>query len=153
MSCRRLFCNMVSLTAAKTYLIFSVSVAVVKWWKSARSRFRRTLSNMSSRKHWTSLMSRGSPPKWGKYRLKSECGNFSLNRSVLLRKRMIETSLKHLLFTMVSKILQLSSKRGVLLSSTITWTKTAWWKGSGIILIFDMPPSLKKNKTSHLHLL
>ena len=34
---------------------------------------------------------------------------------------MIETSLKHLLLTIVSKMLQLSSKRGVFRSSTITW--------------------------------
>ena len=120
-SCRRLFWRIVSFTAENTYSIFLVSVAVVKWWNNALSRFLLTLSNMSRRKSWTSFITLGSPLNCGKNRLKSDVGSFFFSRSVLLRKRMMETSLKHLLFTIVSKMLQLSSNRGVLLSSTITW--------------------------------
>ena len=112
---------MVSFTAMKTYFIFSVSVAVVKWWNNALSLFLLTLSNISKRKDCTSLMSSGSPWKFGRYSWKFERASFSPSRSVLLRNRMMETSLKHLLLTMVSKMLQLSSRRGVVLSSMITW--------------------------------
>ena len=57
----RLSCRIVSFTAWKTNLMFSVSIAVVKWWKSGLLRSRRRQSNMFSSKFCTSVNFRGFP--------------------------------------------------------------------------------------------
>lgn len=46
MSDFKLSCRMVSFTAWKTNFIFSVSIAVVKWWNNAFDLSRRRLSNI-----------------------------------------------------------------------------------------------------------
>ena len=72
----------------------------------------------------TSSRRRGSPLNSGKFLRMSTVWIFSTNRSVLLRKRMMETLRKSLLLTMVSKIFMLSTRRFVLRSSIKTWSHT-----------------------------
>lgn len=48
----RFSCRMVSLTAWKTKRIFSVSIAVVKWWKSGLPRFLLLRLNNCTRNAW-----------------------------------------------------------------------------------------------------
>lgn len=48
----RFSCRMVSLTAWKTKRIFSVSIAVVKWWKSGFPRFLLLRLNDCTRNAW-----------------------------------------------------------------------------------------------------
>ena len=68
-----LFCRIVSLVAEKTNLMFSVSTAVVKWWKSGRVLSFRRESNKQISNFWTSSRHLGSADfgNWfGKYSLK-----------------------------------------------------------------------------------
>lgn len=98
--------RIVSLTALKTTLIFSVSTAVVKWWKSGFLGSLFTDTNMSRMKFCTSFMECESPLNCGKYQRTSVSGDltFLSSRSVLFRKRMIDTLPKIMLFTIVSNI-------------------------------------------------
>ena len=114
---------MVSFTAWKTNFIFSVSMAVVKWWNSAFDLSRRLLSNMCSMNCCTSLSLWGFPSKFGKKSLMFVVETFFSSKSVLFKNNIIDTLLKNLLFTMVSKMLHDSTSRLVVLSSINTWSK------------------------------
>ncbi|KAF3853822.1 hypothetical protein F7725_014510, partial [Dissostichus mawsoni] len=107
MSCLRLSCRMVSLTSRNTSLMFSVLMAVVKWWY----RGFTVASRLLARKHSTMNA-------WTSGRLCS-CPVYS-GKSVLLRKRMMETLMKTRLLTMVSKMSSDSRSRLVCLSSIST---------------------------------
>ena len=128
-SIRYFYCNMracrfcpriMSLTAWNTKRMFSVSVAVVKWWNRALLRSRRRLSNICNRKSCTSLKLCGSPWKLGKYSLIEVRFTFSSSKSVLFKKRITETFTKNLLFTIVSNISHDSTSLLVILSSMRT---------------------------------
>lgn len=113
---------MVSFTAWKTNLMFSVSMAVVKWWKRAFDLSLLLLSNICKIKFCTSSILWGSPWKAGKKSFILVYLIFSKSRSVLFRNRMIDTLAKNLLLTIVSKILHDSTSRFVVLSSIRTWS-------------------------------
>lgn len=72
----------------------------------------------------TSSSLRGSPLNSGKFLRMSTVRIFSTSRSVLLRKRMMETFRKSLLLTIVSKMFMLSTRRFVLRSSIRTCRNT-----------------------------
>lgn len=72
----------------------------------------------------TSSSLRGSPRNSGKFLRMSAVQIFSTSRSVLLRKRMMDTLRKSLLLTIVSKMFMLSTRRFVLRSSIKTWSHT-----------------------------
>lgn len=76
---------------------------------------------LESLRTWTSSSLRGSPLNSGKFLRMSTVRILSTSRSVLLRKRMMDTLRKSLLLTMVSKMFILSTKRFVLRSSIKTW--------------------------------
>ena len=118
----RLSPSIVSRTAWKTNLMFSVSTAVVKWWNSGRVRTARRSSNSLSSNCWTSFRNFELPKNLGKKWLMSETSTFSASKSVLFRKRITETCAKHLLLTIVSKMLQDSMRRFVKRSSNRTWS-------------------------------
>lgn len=83
----------------------------------------------------TSSSLRGSPLNSGKFLRMSTVRIFSTSRSVLLRKRMMETFRKSLLLTMVSKMFMLSTRRFVLRSSIKTWNNTH----SALLFAFFFP--------------
>jgi len=118
----RLSPNIVSRTAWKTNLMFSVSMAVVKWWKRGRVRTVRRSSNNLSSNCCTSLRLVELPENDGKYWLMSDTLTLSASRSVLFRKRIIETCTKDLLLTIVWKMLHDSTRRLVQRSSNRTWS-------------------------------
>ena len=62
---RRFSWSIVSLTSWKTSLMFSVSMAVVKWWKRGLARSLRRESKLCNRNAFTSSMLCGSPVKLG----------------------------------------------------------------------------------------
>lgn len=125
MSWLMLFCRIVSRVASNTNFMFSVSTAVVKWWKRAWERsFLRELKSSTSN-FWTSSSLFGSARggNWsGKWSLMLETLIFSFSKSVLLRKRMMDTFANVLLLTMASKMSQDSTRRFVLLSSRRDWS-------------------------------
>lgn len=121
---RRLFWSMVCLTAWNTKRMFSVSTAVVKWWKSGFVRHRLRESSRLSSKFCTSVNSCGLPRNCGKYDATFTSLIFNSSRSVLLRKRMMDTCENDLLLTIVSKMLHDSMKRLVLRSSKSTWSNS-----------------------------
>ena len=102
--------------------MFSVSIAVVKWWNSALDLSRRLLSNICKINRWTSASLCGSPWKFGKKFLILVCFTLLSSKSVLFKKSITETLEKNLLFTIVSKMLQDSTSRLVILSSIRTWS-------------------------------
>ncbi len=116
----KFFRKMVSLTALKTALIFSVSTAVVKWWYSSFSLLRFTRSKKLTRNACTASKLCESPLNSGKYQLMSVSRffNFSSSRSALFRNKMNETFLKITLFMIVSKMFCDSTKRFVSLEIT-----------------------------------
>lgn len=99
-------CNIVSLTALNTTLIFSVSTAVVKWWNSGFRGSLFTALKKSSKKACTSKRLLSSPVNSGKYQriFVSPDFNFSANKSVLFKNKIIETPLKTKLLTIVSNM-------------------------------------------------
>lgn len=106
MSDCRLRWRIVSFTALKTTLMFSVSTAVVKWWKSGFLGSLFTDTNMSNMKLCTSFMECESPLNCGKYQWTSVSGDltFLSRRSVLFRNKIIETLPKIILLTIVSNM-------------------------------------------------
>lgn len=110
-------CRIVSFTAWKTKFIFSVSTAVVKWWKSGLVRTILRSSKSANSNCWTCLRSCGLPANFGNVSFMLMRFTFSASRSVLLRKSMMETSTNVLLLTIASKMLHDSTRRFVLRSS------------------------------------
>jgi len=110
-------CRIVSFTALKTTLIFSVSTAVVKWWNNGFLGSRLTETNISRIKFCTSFMECGSPVNCGKYkRTFVSCDlTFLSSKSVLFKNKIIETPQNIMLFTIVSNIFLDSSNLLVLL--------------------------------------
>lgn len=107
--------RMVSLTALNTTLIFSVSTAVVKWWKRGLRGSRFTQRKNSTRNSCTSSSFLSFPENVGKNHLifVSPDFSFSASRSVLFRNKIIDTPLNTRLFTMVSNMFFDSSNRFV----------------------------------------
>lgn len=117
--------KMVSFTALNTTLMFSVSTAVVKWWNKGLRGSLLAFRKYSMRKSCTSIKLLSFPAKSGKNQrmFVSPDFSFSASKSVLFRNRMMETSLKIWLFTMVSNIFFDSSKRFVRLKEVITFQR------------------------------
>ena len=116
--------KIVSFTAWNTKRMFSVSTAVVKWWKKGRVRSRRRELNNSNWNFWTASNDWLLPLNCGKNSwILTRC-IFCSSRSVLLRKRMMETLVKARLLTIVSKMLHDSTKRFVCRSSNNTWSNS-----------------------------
>lgn len=101
-----------------------MSIAVVKWWKSGFVRSRRLSSNILNIKFWTSSRQCGSPSKSLKVSFILTCFTFSSSKSVLFKKRIIETHEKVLLLIIVSKMSQDSTSLFVFLSSCRTWSNS-----------------------------
>ena len=117
----KFLCNIVSLTALNTTFIFSVSTAVVKWWKSGFLGSLFTDINISSIKFCTSFMECESPANCGKYQRTFVSGDltFLSNKSVLFKNKIIDTPPNIMLLTIVSNIFLDSSNRLVLLQRWI----------------------------------
>lgn len=118
-------CKIVSLVSAKTCLMFSVSMAVVKWWNMDLEASLVRLLNISTSNFLTSSNLRESEVDGnvsGKYSLISERRILPSNKSILLKNKIIETLSKVLLLTMASKTSHDSISLLVFLSSSSTWS-------------------------------
>lgn len=109
--------NIVSLTALKTTLIFSVSTAVVKWWKSGLRTSFLTFLKKSNKNACTSVKFHGSPLNSSKMLLMLDCLflSFSSSRSVLFKNNIMETFWNITLLTIVSNMFLDSFNRFVFL--------------------------------------
>ena len=104
--------------------MFSVSIAVVKWWNNGFDLSRRRSSNNPNMKFCTSSKQWGSPSKSGKESLILIILTFSSRRSVLFKNRIIDTLENVLLLMMVSKMSHDSTNLLVFLSSINTWSNS-----------------------------
>lgn len=122
----KFLCKIVSLTALKTYLIFSVSTAVVKWWNKGFFGSLLVDTKRFKIKSCTWTRSWLSPWNSGKKCRKSVSfdNNFFWSKSVLFKNKIIETPLKTRLLTIVSNIFWDSRSLFVRLSSTKTWSNS-----------------------------
>lgn len=120
----KLSCNIVSFTAWNIKVMFSVSMAVVKWWKSGFVLSRLRSSKSPNMKFCTSCKQWGSPWKSLKVSLILTYLTFSANKSVLLRKSIMDTFQNVLLLIIVSNMSHDSKSLFVLRSSINTWSNS-----------------------------